>query len=29
MGINDLTTFKYKIYGQGQIRTKWVQIDFF
>ena len=22
MGINDLTTFKYKIYGQGQIRTK-------
>ena len=29
MGINDLTTFKYKIYGQGQVRTKWVQIDFF
>ena len=22
MGINDLTTFKYKIYGQGQVRTK-------
>ncbi|MGJ0317736.1 glutamate-5-semialdehyde dehydrogenase [Aliarcobacter cryaerophilus] len=22
MGINDLTTFKYKIYGQGQVRIK-------